>query len=124
MNERAAARGSISLIALSPRRSAREIAVACAWRGESRPNLHTTLAFRGQRARAGIRSLAEPYLDTTSDFAEIVLAVLTAHQQREARKRFEDRHWRFVQLHANITVNTKVECTSTGQMISSVIRSS
>jgi hypothetical protein len=29
-----------------------------------------------QRAGAGIRSLAEPYLDTTSDFAEIVFAIL------------------------------------------------
>ena len=28
------------------------------------------------RAGAGIRSLAEPYLDTTSDFAEIVFAIL------------------------------------------------
>jgi hypothetical protein len=44
MNERAAARWS-----LSSRRWAREIAVACAWRGEYRPNLHTKLAFRGQR---------------------------------------------------------------------------
>ena len=29
-----------------------------------------------QRAGAGIRSLAEPFLDTTSDFANIVLAIL------------------------------------------------
>ena len=29
-----------------------------------------------QRAGAGIRSLAEPFLDTTSDFAEIVFAIL------------------------------------------------
>jgi DNA invertase Pin-like site-specific DNA recombinase len=74
--------------------------------------------------RAGIRSLAEPFLDTTSDFAEIIFAILgvaaklerrrilertargradakangvkfgrkpilTAHQQKEARKRLE-----------------------------------
>src|SRR4051794_8018721 len=78
-----------------------------------------------QRAGAGIRSLAEPFLDTTSDFAEIVFAILgvaaklehrrirkrtargradakakgvkfgrkpklTAHQQREAKKRIAD----------------------------------
>lgn len=77
-----------------------------------------------QRAGAGLRSLAEPVLDTTGDFAELVLAMLgvaaklerrriverttrgradakaqgvkfgrkpklTAHQQREARKRIE-----------------------------------
>jgi hypothetical protein len=29
-----------------------------------------------QRAGAGIRSLAEPFLGTTSDFAEIVFAIL------------------------------------------------
>ena len=29
-----------------------------------------------QRARAGIRSPAEPFLDTTSDFAEIIFAIL------------------------------------------------
>src|SRR3954452_3552763 len=34
------------------------------------------LAREMQRAGAGIRSLAEPYLDTTSDFAEIVFAIL------------------------------------------------
>ena len=32
------------------------------------------IAREMRRAGAGIRSLAEPYLDTTSDFAEIVLA--------------------------------------------------
>ena len=82
------------------------------------------IAREMQRAGAGIRSLAEPYLDTTSDFAEIVFAILgvaaklerrrilertargpadakangvkfgrkpilTAHQQKEARKRLE-----------------------------------
>src|SRR6516165_7524417 len=34
------------------------------------------IAREMQRTGAGIRSLAEPYLDTTSDFAEIVLAIL------------------------------------------------
>jgi DNA invertase Pin-like site-specific DNA recombinase len=82
------------------------------------------IAREMQRAGAGIRSLAEPYLDTTSDFAEIIFAILgvaaklerrrilertargradakekgvkfgrkpilSAHQQREARKRLE-----------------------------------
>ena len=38
-----------------------------------------------QRAGGGIRSLAEPYLDTTSDFAEIVFGVLgVASVLREA----------------------------------------
>jgi hypothetical protein len=31
------------------------------------------IAREMQRAGAGIRSLAEPFLDTTSDFAEIIL---------------------------------------------------
>jgi DNA invertase Pin-like site-specific DNA recombinase len=76
------------------------------------------IAREMQRAGAGIRSLAEPFLDTTSDFAEIIFAILgvaakleraargradakekgvkfgrkpilTAHQQKEARKRLE-----------------------------------
>src|SRR3954471_24600258 len=82
------------------------------------------IAREMQRAGAGIRSLAEPFLDTTSDFAEILFAILgvaaklerrrilertargradakakgaqfrrkpilTAHQQKEARKRLE-----------------------------------
>ena len=34
------------------------------------------IAREMQRARAGIRSLAEPFLDTTSDFAEIIFAIL------------------------------------------------
>ena len=33
------------------------------------------IAREMQRAGAGIRSLAEPFLDTTSDFAEIVFAI-------------------------------------------------
>jgi hypothetical protein len=34
------------------------------------------IARETQRAGAGIRSLAEPFLDTTSDFAEIIFAIL------------------------------------------------
>jgi DNA invertase Pin-like site-specific DNA recombinase len=33
------------------------------------------IAREMQRAGAGIRSLAEPFLDTTSDFAEIIFAI-------------------------------------------------
>jgi len=40
-----------------------------------------------QRAGAGIRSLAEPYLDTTSDFAEIVLAILGVAAKQHPRGR-------------------------------------
>ena len=39
-----------------------------------------------QRAGAGIRSLAEPYLDTTSDFAEIVFAILDVAAKLERRR--------------------------------------
>jgi DNA invertase Pin-like site-specific DNA recombinase len=39
-----------------------------------------------QRAGAGIRSLAEPYLDTTSDFAEIVFAILGVAARLERRR--------------------------------------
>src|SRR5690349_19041700 len=38
-----------------------------------------------QRAGAGIRSLAEPFLDTTSDFAEIIFAVLGVAAKLERR---------------------------------------
>src|SRR4051794_8659523 len=34
------------------------------------------IARQMKEAGAGLRSLAEPFLDTTSDFAEIVLAIL------------------------------------------------
>jgi DNA invertase Pin-like site-specific DNA recombinase len=45
----------------------------------SRDTTDLLVIARGmQRAGAGIRSLAEPYLDTTSGFAEIVLAILGA----------------------------------------------
>src|SRR5215472_278989 len=42
-----------------------------------------------QRAGAGIRSLAEPYLDTTSDFAEIVFAILGVAAKLERRRILE-----------------------------------
>jgi DNA invertase Pin-like site-specific DNA recombinase len=39
-----------------------------------------------QRAGAGIRSLAEPFLDTTSDFAEIVFVILGVAAKLEHRR--------------------------------------
>jgi DNA invertase Pin-like site-specific DNA recombinase len=42
-----------------------------------------------QRAGSGIRSLAEPYLDTTSDFAEIAFAILGVAAQLERRRNLE-----------------------------------
>src|SRR6478672_3189247 len=39
-----------------------------------------------QRAGAGIRSLAEPFLDTTSDFAEIIFAILGVPAKLERRR--------------------------------------
>jgi DNA invertase Pin-like site-specific DNA recombinase len=42
-----------------------------------------------QRAGAGIRSLAEPFLDTTSDFAEIVFVVLGVAAKLERRRILE-----------------------------------
>ena len=42
-----------------------------------------------QRAGAGIRSLAEPFLDTTSDFAEIVFAILGVAAKLEHRRIME-----------------------------------
>ena len=44
------------------------------------------IAREMQRAGAGIRSLAEPYLDTTSDFAEIVFAILGVAAKLERRR--------------------------------------
>jgi DNA invertase Pin-like site-specific DNA recombinase len=44
------------------------------------------LAREMQRAGAGIRSLAEPFLDTTSDFAEIVFAILGVAAKLEHRR--------------------------------------
>ena len=42
-----------------------------------------------QRARAGIRSLAEPFLDTTSDFAEIIFAILDVAAKLERHRILE-----------------------------------
>jgi DNA invertase Pin-like site-specific DNA recombinase len=42
-----------------------------------------------QRAGAGIRSLAEPFLDTTSDFAEIIFAILGVATKLERRRILE-----------------------------------
>ena len=39
-----------------------------------------------QRAEVGLRSIAEPIIDTTSDFAEIVLAVLGVSAKLERRR--------------------------------------
>jgi hypothetical protein len=59
-----------------------------------------------QRAGAGIRSLAEPFLDTTSDFAEIIFAILGvaaklgapphsgAHRARPGRRQGKGRQLR------------------------------
>jgi DNA invertase Pin-like site-specific DNA recombinase len=41
------------------------------------------------RAEAGIRSLAEPFLDTTSDFAEIIFAILGVAAKLERRRILE-----------------------------------
>ena len=42
-----------------------------------------------QQARAGLRSLAEPVLDTTGDFAELVLAMLGVAAKLERRRILE-----------------------------------
>ena len=42
-----------------------------------------------QKAGAGIRSLAEPFLDTTSDFAEIIFAILGVAAKLERRRILE-----------------------------------
>src|SRR6201994_4725424 len=47
------------------------------------------IAREMQRAGAGIRSLAEPFLDTTSDFAEIVFAILGVAAKLEHRRILE-----------------------------------
>jgi DNA invertase Pin-like site-specific DNA recombinase len=44
------------------------------------------IAREMQRAGAGIRSLADPFLDTTSDFAEIVVAILGIAAKLEHRR--------------------------------------
>ena len=48
-----------------------------------------TLARDIQRAGAGLRSLAEPVLDTTGDFAELVLAMLGVAAKLERRRILE-----------------------------------
>ena len=48
------------------------------------------IAREMQRAGAGIRSLAEPFLDTTSDHAEVVFAILGVAAKLE-RRRFLER---------------------------------
>ena len=44
------------------------------------------IAREMQRAGAGIKSSAEPFLDTTSDFAEIVFAILGVAAKLERRR--------------------------------------
>lgn len=44
------------------------------------------IARQMKQAGAGLRSLAEPFLDTTSDFAEIVLAILGVAAKLERRR--------------------------------------
>jgi DNA invertase Pin-like site-specific DNA recombinase len=44
------------------------------------------IAREMQKAGAGIRSLAEPFLDTTSDFAEIVFSILGVAAKLERRR--------------------------------------
>ena len=48
-----------------------------------------TLARDIQQAGAGLRSLAEPVLDTTGDFAEVVLAMLGVAAKLERRRILE-----------------------------------
>jgi DNA invertase Pin-like site-specific DNA recombinase len=47
------------------------------------------IAREMQRAGAGIRSLAEPFLDTTSDSAEVVFAILGVAAKLERRRILE-----------------------------------
>ena len=47
------------------------------------------IAREMQRKGAGIRSLAEPFLDTTSDFADIVFAILGVAAKLERRRILE-----------------------------------
>src|SRR4051794_4304642 len=47
------------------------------------------MARQMKQAGAGLRSLAEPFLDTTSDFAEIVLAILGVAAKLERRRILE-----------------------------------
>ncbi len=47
------------------------------------------IAREMQKAGAGIKSLAEPFLDTTSDFAEIIFAILGVAAKLERRRILE-----------------------------------
>jgi DNA invertase Pin-like site-specific DNA recombinase len=47
------------------------------------------IAREVQRAGAGVRSLAEPFLDTTSDFAEVIFAILGVAAKLERRRILE-----------------------------------
>src|SRR5262249_28629854 len=47
------------------------------------------IARQVQRVGAGIRSLAEPFLDTTSDFAEVIFAILGVAAKLERRRILE-----------------------------------
>src|SRR3954465_11602645 len=47
------------------------------------------IAREMQKAGAGIRSLAEPFLDTTSDFAEVIFAILGVAAKLERRRILE-----------------------------------
>lgn len=47
------------------------------------------IARQMKETGAGLRSLAEPFLDTTSDFAEIVLAILGVAAKLEHRRIIE-----------------------------------
>jgi DNA invertase Pin-like site-specific DNA recombinase len=47
------------------------------------------IAREVQRAGAGMRSLAEPFLDTTSDFAEVIFAILGVAAKLERRRILE-----------------------------------
>jgi DNA invertase Pin-like site-specific DNA recombinase len=47
------------------------------------------IAREMQRAGTGIKSLAEPFLDTTSDFAEIIFAILGVAAKLERRRILE-----------------------------------
>jgi DNA invertase Pin-like site-specific DNA recombinase len=50
------------------------------------------IARQLQRAGADIRSIAEPFLDTTSDFAEIVFATLALPRSWNAAAQWSARH--------------------------------
>ena len=65
----------------------------CHHPGRDRLSRDTTvllvIARHMQRAGAGIRSLAEPFLDTTSDFAEIIFTILGVAAKLERRRILE-----------------------------------